>query len=281
MTNIENIFVQYIEKNDYKSLYKSLSKNFRKSIKKRELKKVVYSYKYINNKFFSMFTKSDMKRCIFLSPDYQQGISITINKNNEIEGLYITTITTESDDKSTELKYYMPIDKKWTVLWGGDNKLLNYHNDVISQRYAFDLLIMKDGESHMNEGENNEDFYAYGQNVLAPQKGIVVDTRSTMIDNAIGETDPNNPSGNYVIIRHKENEYSLIAHFKQDSILVLPGDQVDETTILGKCGNSGNSYEPHIHFQIMNSSTIFNDCASLKINFVNLENPIQGDYIER
>ena len=65
LTNIENIFVQYIEKNDYKSLYKSLSKKFQKSIKKRELKKVVYSYKYINNKFFSMFTKSDMKHCIF------------------------------------------------------------------------------------------------------------------------------------------------------------------------------------------------------------------------
>jgi murein DD-endopeptidase MepM/ murein hydrolase activator NlpD len=281
LANIENIFVKYIENNDYKSLYKCLTKNFRKSIKKRELKKVIYSYKCINNEYYSMFTKGDIKRYIFLSPDHQQGISITINKNNEIEGLYITKVATESSDKSTELKYYMPIDKKWTVLWGGDNSLVNYHNDFISQRYAFDLLIMKDGESYRNRGENNEDFYAYGQNVLAPQKGVVVDTRSTMIDNPIGETNTDKPSGNYVTIRHKENEYSLIGHFKQGSILVSPGEQVDEATVLGKCGNSGNSYEPHIHFQVMDSPTISNDCTSLKINFVNLENPIQGDCVER
>ncbi|EHJ08189.1 M23 family metallopeptidase [Staphylococcus simiae] len=281
MTNIENIFVQCIEENKYKYLYKNFSKEFREAISRKELKKVIYSYKSKEHKLFSSFINNDIKYCVFVSNKDSQGISITINKDNEIVGLYLGEFTPKNKDKSTKLKYYMPIDKIWTIIWGGNNKLLNYHNDVLSQQYAFDLVIAKKDKSYFNKGETNEDYYAYGENVLAPQKGIVVDTRSTMKDNKIGETDTDHPFGNYVIIRHDENEYSLIAHFKQHSILVSPGEKINESTILGKCGNSGNSSEPHIHFQVMDSSTIFNDCASLKIKFANLANHIQGQNIER
>ena len=77
------------------------------------------------------------------------------------------------------------------------------------------------------------------------------------------------------------HEYSLISHFKQNSIYVKPGEKVDANTILGKCGNSGNSYESHIHFQIMNVPSIFNNSESLKINFSNLSSPIQGHIVGR
>ncbi|WP_415425796.1 hypothetical protein [Staphylococcus borealis] len=46
----------------------------------------------------------------------------------------------------------------------------------------------------------------------------------------------------------------------------------------GKCGNSGNSSEPHLHFQVMNSSKI-DECVSLKIKYSNGRSPIKVDSI--
>jgi len=53
--------------------------------------------------------------------------------------------------------------------------------------------------------------------------------------------------GNYVIIRHADGEYSLLAHLKCGSVRVRAGDAVAES------GNPGLSSEPHLHFQVQNS----------------------------
>ena len=57
------------------------------------------------------------------------------------------------------------------------------------------------------------------------------------------ELSPEYPAGNYVVIEHPNKEYSMIAHFKNGSILVKEGEQVKEGQLLGQCGNSGNSSE--------------------------------------
>lgn len=56
--------------------------------------------------------------------------------------------------------------------------------------------------------------------------------------------------GNYVIIRHSKHEYSMIAHIKKGSFCVKAGDKVCRGQQIACCGNSGNTSEPHIHFQI-------------------------------
>lgn len=66
------------------------------------------------------------------------------------------------------------------------------------------------------------------------------------------------PAGNYVILEHSNKEYSLLAHFKQHSIMVNEGDIVKQGQNIGLCGNSGNSSEPHIHFQVMDSPDYMN-----------------------
>ena len=94
-------------------------------------------------------------------------------------------------------------------------------------------------------------------------------------DNSIGSTNESQFLGNYIVIKHAENEYSLIAHLQQYSIIVNEGQNVKYGDIIGKVGNSGNSTEPHIHFQVMNDKNI-EACTSLKIRFLNNLELIKG-----
>jgi murein DD-endopeptidase MepM/ murein hydrolase activator NlpD len=59
-------------------------------------------------------------------------------------------------------------------------------------------------------------------------------------------------TGNTIIIKTANNEYLFFAHFKQHSIKVKQGQKVNQGQLLGLCGNSGNSSEPHLHFHIQN-----------------------------
>jgi murein DD-endopeptidase MepM/ murein hydrolase activator NlpD len=58
--------------------------------------------------------------------------------------------------------------------------------------------------------------------------------------------------GNAVTIKTVNNEYLFFGHFKQNSIVVKQGQKVNQGQLLGLCGNSGNSSEPHLHFHIQN-----------------------------
>ena len=46
-------------------------------------------------------------------------------------------------------------------------------------------------------------------------------------------------------------QYAAYAHLRRGSVLVRPGDRVYRGQIIAECGNSGNTSEPHLHFQLM------------------------------
>jgi murein DD-endopeptidase MepM/ murein hydrolase activator NlpD len=143
------------------------------------------------------------------------------------------------------------------VFWGGDTRELNHHHDSPNQRFAFDFLIVdKAGRSHRGEGKHNKDYYAFGQPVLAPADGVVTDVITGVRDNTPGSMNPSWAGGNSVLVMHREHEVSFLSHFQQDSIRVKCGDKVKRGQILGLCGNSGNSSEPHIHFHVQNTPVV-------------------------
>jgi murein DD-endopeptidase MepM/ murein hydrolase activator NlpD len=95
--------------------------------------------------------------------------------------------------------------------------------------------------------------------------------------------------GNSVFLKTKNNEFILFAHFKQFSIKVKQGDKVKLGQVLGLCGNTGNSAEPHLHFHLQNVEDM-NIATGVKCYFdsiiVNGEkkndySPIKGDKIKR
>ncbi|HEX4775045.1 MAG TPA: M23 family metallopeptidase [Candidatus Saccharimonadales bacterium] len=148
----------------------------------------------------------------------------------------------------------LPFKGKWYVRQGGDTKKLNYHRSHVVQRGAFDFSgYGSNNKSYKSKGLKNEDYYAFGADVLAPADGEVIEAVQGIRDNQPGQTNLFAVGGNYVLIEHRANEYSFIAHLKQGSTLVKTGEKVKAGQKLGLCGNSGNSSEPHIHYHLQNS----------------------------
>lgn len=151
----------------------------------------------------------------------------------------------------------LPFKGEWFVFWGGDTKELNQHHGVPNQSFGFDFVVTDStGETHKSDAKGNEDFFAFGQPVVAPADGTVTDVITGVRDNVPGSMNPYSALGNAVIIEHREHEVSVLGHFKQGSICVKPGDNVKRGQVLGLCGNSGNSSEPHIHFHLQNTPII-------------------------
>ena len=66
-----------------------------------------------------------------------------------------------------------------------------------------------------------------------------------------------------------KHEYSMIAHLLPESICVKKGDSVSRGQVIAKCGNSGNTSEPHIHFQIQYGKS-FAISAGLPVLFAHI-----------
>lgn len=56
--------------------------------------------------------------------------------------------------------------------------------------------------------------------------------------------------GNYVAIRHFNGYYSYYAHLATNSVQVQVGDTVEDLEVIARIGSSGNSSDPHLHFEL-------------------------------
>ena len=117
-------------------------------------------------------------------------------------------------------------------------------------RHAWDFVIT-DGKSqqYKNEGNNAEDYYCFDKAILAPADGTVTEVVENVPDNPVGDINTRENWGNTVVIKHSETLYSKLCHLKFRSVDVKKGDTVKKGQIIGKCGNSGRSPYPHLHFQ--------------------------------
>lgn len=174
------------------------------------------------------------------------------------------------------------------------------HRWALPEEFAFDIVRLGDGtSSHRGDGTKFEDFYAYGADILAAADGKVVSVKTDVAEDAAtlrqpGETfeafeervgayqaqlvasDINAIAGNHIMIDHGNGEFSLYAHLKPGSLTVKVGDVVKAGQPIAKLGSSGNSSEPHLHFQVCDRAEPLN-CAGIPINFTNIELPY-ADY---
>lgn len=147
----------------------------------------------------------------------------------------------------------LPFLGKWKVTQGEKEDLTH----IFNLRHAYDFqAVDSNGKTYKNQGDNIEDYFSYGQPVLAPASGKVLEVKNYIEDNKISKVNTAEPWGNYIIIEHLPNLYSCIIHFKKGSIAVKTGEIVTKGQLLGFCGNSGKSIRPHIHFQLQASKTL-------------------------
>jgi len=215
-------------------------------------------------------------------------VNISVDDQGRINGLFIGPYTDKSlailERNTTNL--ILPFEEEWTVIWGGDTPELNYHVKDRAQKNAFDFVITDEhNKTFKTDGETNEDYYAFGQKLIAPCDAEVVLVVDGIKDNVPGELNPIYVPGNTVILKSSNEEYLFFAHFKQHSIVVHEGQKVKQGELLGLCGNSGNSSEAHLHFHIQNVEDM-NKATGAKCYFDKIHvdgllksgySPIQGE----
>lgn len=153
--------------------------------------------------------------------------------------------------------------------WVSNNALdpltLNPHSDVVipvggrltgAERYAIDFLRMDRAtvSAHVGDPTQNSSYLAFDQPLLAVADATVVRVIRDQPDVAPGSLAPltvlDDVTGNQIILDLGGGVYALYAHMKQGSATVAEGDTVVKGQEIGRLGNSGNTSEAHLHFQL-------------------------------
>lgn len=147
-------------------------------------------------------------------------------------------------------------DGSFLVGQGGSRLLLNHHFSHRTQRHAADIVGLnaagfRAAGLHPAEAER---YAIWNAQVVSPCAGRVVEVRDGLADMVPPRMDPDQAAGNHLILECTGTRIEL-AHFRNGSLLVAPGDRVEIGDPLGRVGNSGNSSEPHLHVHAMDAAT--------------------------
>jgi|GEM_PF-5036942 len=215
------------------------------------------------------------------SPVKKMDILFSLNSSNKIQGLFIYPGDSAFDlgipnvNYTSKSKLVLPVLGQWSVAQGGIRQALNHHltdhPSKCGNVFAIDLIKIGPTGYNFEDPKNLENYYSYGEPVVSPGDGMVVQVVDGIADTEIGQSNPFHAAGNLVVIKHAGNEYSLLAHLKKHSIVVKEGDKIKNGDAVAKCGNSGSAGDsiPHLHYQLQKGPTI---CATeaLPITFSQL-----------
>ena len=205
---------------------------------------------------------------------------------------------------ASSIAYRAPVDGRWYVNASGDASL--HHRWVVSSEYALDVIrVNADMRSFTGDGTRLSDYITYGQPILAAADGVVVATHNDDDDSEAMLRQPSEAfdaymervaqtqqtiimksgfqgaAGNHVLIRHANGEHSLYAHLKKGSVRVEVGQSVGAGVQIAEAGSSGNSTEPHLHFQLIDGPDL-NRARGLPVTFSDLRpewNSVAGRHL--
>lgn len=219
-----------------------------------------------------VFTLSSLF-AIFNPLQLVQAIRQTVG-NSRAKARTVDTPTT-SAEQATGTRYRLPFDGEWCPLRGGVTRETSHSWDVVAQRYAYDFVVLDaDRRRHRGAGTKVTDYLCYDRPILAAADGVVVTIESRIgqapfVGFGIADVLARNFAGNHVIIRHADNEYGFYAHLVRGSVLVTVGQRVARGQPIGRCGHSGMSTEPHLHFHVQDREDFYSS-AGVPIVFADL-----------
>lgn len=188
-------------------------------------------------------------------------------------------VTYQPDPDVAPVVLSLPFKGRWLAVNTPARKVPSHGTHFFGQTYAIDFVAVDERRRTSTvrdwrtlvATEPAERFYAYGLPVLSPAAGQVVAVHDGEPDHAAYRSLPTAVAymlsqlsrlrrgtgaiaGNSVVLSlGQAGPYVLLAHLQSGSIRVAPGDTVTAGQELAACGNSGNSTQPHLHIQVMDS----------------------------
>ncbi|MET9592121.1 M23 family metallopeptidase [Streptomyces sp. NPDC006516] len=179
----------------------------------------------------------------------------------------------------------LPFTGLWRVRNSPARRIPSHGTDLFGSSHAVDFLGVD--ERHRTAGSRSwrtffateppELFVSFGRPVLAPGDGIVVAahdgepdhearrSQAALVPYMLGQAarvrrGVNAIAGNHVVIALSgeggKGAYVALVHLRSGSVRVSEGQRVVTGQQLADCGNSGNSTQPHVHMQVMDSSDL-------------------------
>lgn len=170
---------------------------------------------------------------------------------------------------SVDLEY--PFTGHWLVQNSPADRVPSHGTDLFATSYAIDFVPVDDAGrtapvtlASLVRPEPPETFPGFGRPILAPVDGTVVAAHDTESDHPAYRGLPSIGyaltqrrraaagwaalAGNHVLVESGDVVVA-VCHLQRGSVEVRPGQRVHVGARLGRCGNSGNSTEPHVHVQ--------------------------------
>jgi Peptidase family M23 len=172
----------------------------------------------------------------------------------------------------------LPFRGTWLAQNSPARRVPSHGTHFLGQTFAIDFVAVERGRTATVRDwrtlvavEPADRFFAFGRSILAPAAGRVV---------AVHDGEPDHPArrspatllpyaltqasrlrqgldaitGNHVILALGDGgPYVALVHLRSGSVRVRAGDAVTVGQELAECGNSGNSTQPHVHVQVMDS----------------------------
>ncbi|MGW2203515.1 M23 family metallopeptidase [Streptomyces sp. NPDC001774] len=168
-----------------------------------------------------------------------------------------------------------PVTGRWSALNSPADRTPSHGTHQYGQTYAIDIVAEDEERPRPPFARfwptvrRSEDFPAFGAPLFAVADATVVHAEDGQRDHLSRNSLPavaylmlveaavralagaRRVTGNHVVLDLGDGTYAMYAHLKRGSLTVRAGDRVAAGQELARCGNSGNSTEPHVHFQLM------------------------------
>jgi hypothetical protein len=176
----------------------------------------------------------------------------------------------------------LPFRGTWLARNSPARRVPSHGTDLFATTYAVDFIAVRGRRTSATRDwrtlvgtEPVERFFAFGQPVLAPAAGRVVTVHDGEPDLVARRSQPSRVpytltqgvraragaaglAGNHVILEPADGGgFVVLAHLRAGTVRVGPGESVTTGQVVGECGNSGNSMQPHVHIQVMDSADPF------------------------
>lgn len=180
------------------------------------------------------------------------------------------------DDPPLGVAYSLPFraapQGEWFVYNGGVDPVHSHSWEVLTQRYAYDFVVVDEElRRHRGRGTKPDEYYCHGLEIVAAADGAVVEVEdrirtAPLLGWGVADVTAKSFRGNRVVVRHAPDEFALYAHLEPGSVRVRPGEAVVRGQVLGRCGHTGHSSEPHLHFHLQDGPDFF-EAAGLPVKF--------------